>query len=468
MITILILIAVILYVALQLEDRFKIPSPLSLIGLSFLVHYFFQGSYLTEDPEHFAELVLLLLPVLLIADAMELKVEDLKKHGLSLFYLAVVAVALSVVVALMTSDWMFGQYHLSTAAIIVMFSMVLATDPVSVISIFSKFSLPHELKILAEGESLFNDATALIVFVFIGLYALGGGEITAGYIIETSLFVVLGSAILGVFFGYIGLNLLKTTENRIAELMVLLVTGYAGFELAEHFYTLLNLLGGHSHRHMSGILTCIFAAITVNHFMTKELAQSDREINEQEEKLEGDNKNNRSHLATSAGLNALRVTIEERSRHLRSKEDVQLMALVANTLLFIAMAEIIDLQLLWQYKIEILWMFLATTVIRALMMAKFALLTKHTSKMRTVNYRWWAVLTFAGIKGGLSIVMLMMIPPTFEHFEMFKAIVIGVVLLSTFIYSVILIAVIALYSDEFAREVAEEKAEKKAAHAETH
>lgn len=457
MITILILIAVILYVALQLEDRFKIPSPLSLIGLSFLVHYFFQGAYLTEDPEHFAELVLLLLPVLLIADAMELKVADLKKHGLSLFYLSVVAVALSVVVALMTSDWMFGQYNLSTAAIILMFSMVLATDPVSVISIFSKFSLPHELKILAEGESLFNDATALIVFVFIGLYALDGGVISTGYIIETSLFVVLGSALLGVLFGYAGLNLLKTTENRIAELMILIVTGYAGFELAEHFYAILNLLGGHSHKHMSGILTCIFAAITVNHFMTKELAESDREINAQEEELEGNSKNKESKLITTAGLNALRVTIEERSRHVRSKEDVQLMALVANTLLFIAMAEIIDLQLLWQYKTEILLMFLATTIIRAVMMAKFAFLTKQTSKMRSINYRWWAVLTFAGIKGGLSIVMLMMIPPTFEHFEMFKAIVIGVVLLSTFIYSVILIGVIALYKDEFAREVAEEK-----------
>jgi len=458
MITMLITIAVILYSALQLEDRFKIPSPLSLIGLSFLAHYLFQGAYLTEDSEHFAKLVVLLLPVLLIADAMELKVEDLKKHAFSLFYLAVVAVSLSVVVALLTSDWLFGQYNLSTAAIIVMFSMVLATDPVSVISIFSKFSLPHELKILAEGESLFNDATALIVFVFVGLYALEGGEITTGYIVETSLFVVLGSAALGVAFGYAGLSLLKTTENRIAELMILLVTGYAGFELAEHFYALLNLLGAHSHRHMSGILTCIFAAITVNHFMTKELAQDEFEINAQEEALEDSSKQHQSRSMTATTLSALRVTIEERARHLRSKEDVQLMALVANTLLFIAMAEIIDLQLLWQYKTEILMMFLATTLIRAAMMAKFAFITNQTSKMRSVNYRWWAVLTFAGIKGGLSVVMLMMIPPSFEHFEMFKAIVIGVVLLSTFIYSAILIGVIALYSEDFAREVAEEKA----------
>jgi len=97
-------------------------------------------------------------------------------------------------------------------------------------------------------------------------------------------------------------------------------------------------------------------------------------------------------------------------------------------------------------------MFLATTVIRALMMAKFALITNQTTKMTNVNFRWWGVLTFAGIKGGLSVVMLMMIPPGFAYLEMFKAIVIGIILLSTFIYSVVLIAIIAANRESFFQE----------------
>jgi len=76
--------------------------------------------------------------------------------------------------------------------------------------------------------------------------------------------------------------------------------------------------------------------------------------------------------------------------------------------------------------------------------------------MTNVNFRWWGVLTFAGIKGGLSIVMLMMIPASFEHLEMFKAVVIGVVMLSTFIYSGILIALIAKNQAAFSREKEEE------------
>lgn len=140
MVITLLIIAAILFVALQLEEKLNVPSPLGLIGLSFIVHYVFVGSpVLTGDTEHFAALVLLLLPILLISDTLELTVNDLKEHSLSLFYLAVIAVSLSVGLALLTADTLFGQYQLSVAAVIVLFAMVLATDPVSVVSIFSNF-----------------------------------------------------------------------------------------------------------------------------------------------------------------------------------------------------------------------------------------------------------------------------------------------------------------------------------------
>ena len=60
-------IAAILYLALQLEDKLKIPSPVGLIGLSALFHLGLDDPFkLTTDTRHFAELVLLLLPVLVL------------------------------------------------------------------------------------------------------------------------------------------------------------------------------------------------------------------------------------------------------------------------------------------------------------------------------------------------------------------------------------------------------------------
>ena len=444
MITTLIMIASILFLALQLEDKFKIPSPLGLIALSFIAHYAFQQApIMTGDAKSFATLVIFLLPVLLISDSLELKLRDLKTHGLSLLYLSIVAVSLSILTALGISDWLFADKQLSAAAVIMLFAMVLATDPVSVVSIFSKFELPHQLKMLAEGESLFNDATALIVFVFIGLFALNGGAITPAYVAEVSVAVIVGSVLIGVGIGFVGLLFMKTTHNRIAEMMILILAGYGAFELAEHFYVLLNMFGGHSHMHLSGILATIFATITVNHMMNKHIESESEQITDDEVTL----KNEALKRNTSAGiigtiLKRVKATLEERERHLRTKEDIQLLAMVANTILFIAMAEMIDLDLLWKYRLEILFMFIATTAIRAAMMTIFAWITNRTQKMVDVNRRWTTVLSFAGIKGGLSIVMLTMIPTSFEHLEMFKAIVIGVIMLSTFIYAAVLIAYI--------------------------
>jgi len=454
MILTLLMISGILFLALQLEDKLKVPSPLGLIMLSFVAHYAYQQvPVLTGDAEHFATLVIFLLPILLISDSMELKIADLKEHGLSLLFLAVVAVVLSVLMAIFISGWIFGDVNLSVAAVIVLFAMVLATDPVSVVSIFSKFELPHRLKILAEGESLFNDATALIVFVFIGLYILDGGEITATYVTEISSAVVLGSLAVGVATGFLGLVFMKTTENRIAEMMVMVLTGYGSFEMAEHFYVLLNMFGGHSHMHLSGILACIFATITVNHVMTQALSEENEQIDRDEAELQREaQSSNTSSGVIGKVLARIKATIEERDRHLRTKEDIQLLAVVANTILFVAMAEMIDLKLLWNHRVEILAMFLATTLIRGVVMALFAWLTNRTEKMADVSFRWWGVLTFAGIKGGLSIVMLTMIPSSFEHLEMFKAVVIGVILLSTFIYSGALLLIIGRNKEQFLHE----------------
>jgi CPA1 family monovalent cation:H+ antiporter len=208
MIITLIMIASILFFALQLEEKFKVPSPLGLIALSFVAHYAFQQApIMTGDPKSFAILVTFLLPVLLISDSLELKLRDLKTHGSSLLYLSIVAVSLSIIMALFIADWLFADYQLSSAGIVILFAMVLATDPVSVVSIFSKFELPHQLKILAEGESLFNDATALIAFVFIGLFALKGGVITPVYVVQISVAVIFCSIVLGVGIGFIGLML---------------------------------------------------------------------------------------------------------------------------------------------------------------------------------------------------------------------------------------------------------------------
>ena len=71
-------------------------------------------------------------------------------------------------------------------------------------------------------------------------------------------------------------------------------------------------------------------------------------------------------------------------------------------------------------------------------MAKFAFFGRQFSVMKPVGFEGWFVLTFSGMKGALSIILVHMIPDSFEHKELFEIVTIGVVILSIFVYGTIL------------------------------
>ena len=195
MILTLLALLTILFISIELQKYFKIPSPISLIALSYGFYYMFPQMVLFSE-ETFAELVLFLIPILIAADALQLKLEDLKKNALSLVYLAMFSVAISIGFGIVAANTFFAEYALSTGAVIALFAMVLATDPVSVVAVFSSFNVPHKLAILAEGESLFNDATALIIFMFIAIPMMNGVQIGAMDIVIVSAKVIAVSVII--------------------------------------------------------------------------------------------------------------------------------------------------------------------------------------------------------------------------------------------------------------------------------
>lgn len=440
MILTLLLVLSILFLAIEFQKHFKIPSPISLIVLSYLFYYSFPNMVLFSE-ETFAELVLFLIPILIASDALRLKLDDLKKHGWSLVYLALVAVVLSIISGFIVANTLFVEYGLGVGAIIALFAMVLATDPVSVVSVFSSFKVPHKLKILAEGESLFNDATALIIFSFIALPMINGVEITGVDIVTVSLKVIFLSVVIGLLSGFLGVILMKMTQDDMSELVLIIFTGYLAFEIAEHY-------------HLAGLLAVIVAIITLNHITEKSLKEADRRIRKSRRILDKTNRSRKifSSRFMSGISNKLKNDITTVEKHKQNLNYIAVLALLANAFLFISMASIVNLDLLLKYQSEILWMFLVTTTIRALMMAKFAFISNKIQRMTNIGKRWWGVLLFAGIKGGLSIVMLQLLPAGFEHKELFDAIVVGIILLSTITYALTLVVIITVNKKVFEEE----------------
>ena len=445
MIITLLLLLSILFVSIEIQKYSKIPSPITLIGLSYAFYYIFPNMVLFSEAT-FAELVLFLIPILIASDALQLQLDDLKENALSLFYLAVLAVAISIIFGIFTANTFFAEYQLSIGAIIALFAMVLATDPVSVVSVFSSFKVPHKLKILAEGESLFNDATALIIFVFIAIPMMNGEDIGAIDIAIVSLKVLFFSTLVGLLVGYLGVFLMRLTQDPMSELVLILITAYGAFEVAEHF-------------HLAGLLAVIVGIITLNTITEKSFDKVSDRVRKARRIVDKTNQSKKifSTNFISGLTKKLSSDITHIERHKQNLNYVAVLALLANTFLFMSMASIVHIDMLLKYQTEILLMFLITTLIRAFMMGTFGIVSNMTTKMTNIGVRWWSVLLFAGIKGGLSIVMLQMLPTGFEHKELFDAIVIGVILLSTFLYALVLVGIIMFNKRLFDDEVKAER-----------
>lgn len=417
-------------VALFLQDKLGVPTPISLILLVLAgVPVGLPEGFM--DDARFDGVVALMLPVLICVDALMLRWHEIRRNALPLIYLAGIMVVLSVGLAMLLDRMLLPSYHLGTAAVAALFCMISATDPVSVSSVFGKRKLPHNLKIMAEGESLFNDATALIIFSIALTYMGHGGDHAVDNVTLFSLRMVAGALAVGLLVGYLGLMALRFVHNAMAETMIVLVMAYGAFVAAEHW-------------HASGILAVIVAILFANNVITGRLRQG-------EEMLQGVEEEGAARAMRGLLVN-FETMVKDASDYQVIVGNVRYTAMLASGILFIAMAQIIDLDLLWRYRGEIASVFIGSTLIRMAMLGLFAGLSGLTDKVPTIPLHWWKVLTAAGVKGAFSLLMLHMIPRDYEFREMFEAIVVGQVLLSTFLYPSALIAVIRVHSKVLAME----------------
>lgn len=445
----------ILFISMKFQIYFKIPLPLSVTLLGFLASLFFSNEFMGYiNLESFSEGMLVFIVLLVLGDAFLIKLKDIKENWISIAFLAGFSVALSVLFGAFLSSTLFAEYGLSIGSLVALFAMCMATDPVAVVSTFNQYKLPHKLKFLAEGESLFNDAVALIMFGAFGLYMMKGGEITFGYVFSSTYQILIGSTIVGFVCGFIGTYFLKTTKTVNGELVLILLIAYISFYVAEHF----PLSYGN---HMSGLLSEIVAILTMTSIIDKSYLKEQKKLNNQKEILINESSNGkvRKKEVMKLIVDSMMTNITDVRRQEDIATFINVIALFVNAVLFVSLAKMINVNNLIHYWKEILGMFIVTTIIRAIMMGKFAIITNKMSKESSIDFSWWSVLLFAGIKGGLSIVMLYILKssiPEFKHIVLFESIVIGVILLSMFIYVLGLLIVINKYSKKFEQELEEE------------
>lgn len=440
MIEVILYLLAITAIALIAKDALKLPVPMTILPLAAAASYLSGHNLVDVDGEGFDQLLLALLPLLITTDVLALKFSDVKKNAFSLFYVAVVSVVLSVFVGAYVGS-MFLDESIPFLYVILLFAMITATDPVAVVNVMSSNKLPHKLSFLAEGESLANDAVVLVLFgICVGLVSSGTGDVavdTTSLAVQ-SLMVIVGALIIGLACGFVGLFLLKTTDNKIAETSILLLVAYFAFEMAEVF-------------HWSGILAIIVSVMTANTVISRRIEKDETEIESDLDALEAPGATGFKFTV----IESLEGAVKDKANHEAIKEFVGFLAIVGTSLLFVSMASMLHWNVLLNHIPEILITFAIATAARMIMMMKFAFVSNKTDRMQNINVRWWSVLSLAGVKGGLSILMLHMLPdlPNPTHQELFEAVVIGNILLSTFIYPTLMMAIISLFKDRFAAEL---------------
>ncbi len=395
-----------------IAKKLKIPSVFLLLIGSYTIYTYVPMAVPIDMKLYFDSIILFCIPLIFMGDALHLHYMDILKYSWDIFYLAVVAVALSISAG--ASMYYLGIFEgLSLGAYVSLFAINMATDAVSVQSILSRFTgISHHIKVLIEGESLGNDATAVIAFFFIGLPWMISGEIDGVGALLDALRVFAMSIGIGLVLGFVFYMLMKLLSDKRGEFFTFVVEAYLAYVIAEYM-------------HISGILTLITAIIATKAWIDMDIQATE----------ETDSKKSKSFMR-KLRLGGITTTTKDRLEYIY--EMAKEFGYIAAVMIFFVLAEMVSLDKLWEYRVEILIMFGITTLIRATSMAKFAFIGDSTKHISPVGIEGWFILTFSGMKGALSIILVHMIPDSFEYKEFFEVVTTGVVMMSIFVYGSVL------------------------------
>jgi CPA1 family monovalent cation:H+ antiporter len=246
-ILIILLLFIISLVSLFMR-RIRLPYTVALVlvglGLSFFARdtVFQSGSGIDLSDNL---ILYLFLPPLVFQAAFELNYESVKRNLIPILLLAVPGV---LIVTFVTAGILVISAGVAVSTALVFGAIISATDPVAVVSIFKELGAPQKLSTIIEGESLFNDGTAIVIYTIIT-----GVIVTGQFSLVESIFqfflVSLGGLAVGIILGWAYGQLIAAIDDPLVETMLTVVLAYGSFIMAEAFFD------------FSGVLAVVAAGI---------------------------------------------------------------------------------------------------------------------------------------------------------------------------------------------------------------
>ncbi|MES0097092.1 cation:proton antiporter [Mesorhizobium sp. M0019] len=237
------LVLLLIAVALTaLSRRLQIPYP-SLLALAGAGIAFLPFAPTIEiDPE--LALALFIAPVLLDA-AYDTSLRDLNRYKVSLILLALGAVIFTTVTVALVGWTMAG---LPIAAAIALGAIVAPPDAVAAAAVLGQFKVPHRITAILEGESLLNDATALLIYRM--SVSAAAGSILLSSAVPMILLSTVGSLAAGYVLGRLSLAILGRIDDPASGTVVQFASTFGVWILADR-------IG------LSAIITIVVYAMTI-------------------------------------------------------------------------------------------------------------------------------------------------------------------------------------------------------------
>ncbi len=206
--------------------RWRVPQPILLTLGGLLLGLMPFSPELQVDPELILPLV---LPPLLFAATQRTTVTEFREHAGAVLLLAV---GLTVSTAALVAVVAHGA-GLSWSIAWVLGAVVSPPDPVAATAVARRLRLPHRLVTILEGEGMFNDATALVMYKVALVAAVSGDFSLADSGLQLGLGVVVG-VLGGLVAGVLSRWLLARIHDGYAETTVTVLVPYLAYVGAEH------------------------------------------------------------------------------------------------------------------------------------------------------------------------------------------------------------------------------------------
>jgi len=368
-------------VTLAVAQRIKLPFTVILVVVGMALGWasdFFEPLSLLGALRISPDLILyVFLPALIFESAFHLDAHLLRRNLGPVLTLAVPG--------LLMSTAMIGMLFAIVASIpwpaaLLLGAILSATDPVAVIALFKRLGVAQRLIILVEGESLFNDATSIVLArLLLGIVIAGSitfGSVGWGLV---SFLVVFSG---GLFVGWLlalatGFVLGYVESNPSIEITLTTILAYLSFLLAEEVF------------HVSGVMATVAAGLTLGGWGQTKISPS------------------------------VRTYLEHFWEYV---------AFVATALIFLLVGREIHLPALWESAGLVVTVILAMLVSRAVVVYGLMPLVNRLSREQPVGLRFQTVIYWGGLRGAIALAMVMSLPDSFAYKEVFVSVVIGAVL----------------------------------------